>query len=154
MTLFKTTSRVEPSNTEVNEKKDEKNYNSSIIPTDDDNCTITIIVPPTARPVNSRYSMQYLKQFQHEQQSQQLYAEDYSPGRLGSPKQTLDIPRYSWKYILIITLISLILMITVGKYIFYNLLKFFIFIKQNNIHIFFFFNIITGILSYYVASTV
>ncbi|CAG8710413.1 11217_t:CDS:1, partial [Rhizophagus irregularis] len=114
MTLFKSTTRVKPSNTEVNEKKDEKNYNSSIIPTDDDNCTITIIVPPTARPVNSRYSMQYLKQFQHEQQSQQLYTEDYSPGRLSSPKQTLvEVPKYSWKNILIITLISLILMITV-----------------------------------------
>ncbi|CAB4494120.1 hypothetical protein RhiirA5_360249 [Rhizophagus irregularis] len=115
MTLFKSTTRVKPSNTGVNEKKDEKNYNSSIIPTDDDNCTITIIVPPTARPVNSRYSMQYLKQFQHEQQSQQLYTEDYSPGRLSSPKQTLvEVPKYSWKNILIITLISLILMITVG----------------------------------------
>jgi hypothetical protein len=116
MTLFKTKSKVNPSDTsdtKVNEKKDEKNYNSSIIPTDDDNCTITIIVPPTARPVNSRYSMQYLKQFQHEQvQPQQLNTEDYSSG---PPKLISVTPSYSWKSILIITLITLKLMIIVGK---------------------------------------
>ncbi|RIA82760.1 hypothetical protein C1645_743553 [Glomus cerebriforme] len=114
MTLFKSKSKVKPSDTNVNEKKDEKNYNSSIIPADDDDCTITIVVPPTARPVNSRYSVQYLKQFQDEQQS---YSEDYSPGRLGSPiidKPALEKPGYSWKYILIASLITLKLMIAIG----------------------------------------
>ncbi|GES84853.1 hypothetical protein GLOIN_2v1483165 [Rhizophagus clarus] len=59
MTLFKSKSKVKPSDTEINEKKDEKNYNSSIVPTDDDNCTITIIVPPTARPRIIPQEIQY-----------------------------------------------------------------------------------------------
>uniref|UniRef100_A0A1D1ZB62 Imidazoleglycerol-phosphate dehydratase n=1 Tax=Anthurium amnicola TaxID=1678845 RepID=A0A1D1ZB62_9ARAE len=104
MTLFK--SKVKPSDTEVNEKKDEKKYNSSIIPTDDDDCTITIIVPPTARPVNSRYSVQYLKQFQNEN------VEDYSPGRLGSSvivKPALENSKYSWKYCIIISFTTILI---------------------------------------------
>ena len=109
MTLFK--SKVNPSDTNVDEKKDEKNeknYNSSIIPTDDDNCTITIIVPPTARPANSRYSVQYLKQVEN---AQHPYSETYVSERFDPPK------KYSRKYTVIIALVALKFVIIAGKYI-------------------------------------
>jgi hypothetical protein len=111
MTLFK--SKVKPSDTNVNEKndekKDEKNYNSSIIPTDDDDCTITIIVPPTARPANSRYSVQYLKQMENAQQS-------HSENQL--TERRFDAPNnFTRRYIVIITLVALKFAIIAGKYI-------------------------------------
>ncbi|CAG8510879.1 3469_t:CDS:2 [Funneliformis caledonium] len=116
MTLFK--SKVKPSDTKINEPNeknnlDEKNYNSSIIPTDDDDCTITIVVPPTARPVNSRYSMQYL---------QQTYSEEDSPGRLRSTNVKpicSKTKRFTWKSILIIFLIAFKMAIIIGLLIYY-----------------------------------
>ncbi|CAI2178740.1 12920_t:CDS:2 [Funneliformis geosporum] len=104
---------------EPNEKNilDEKNYNSSIIPTDDDDCTITIVVPPTATPVNSRISMQFLQL-----QNEQTYSEEHSPGSLCSTNAKpacSKTKRYTWKSILIIFLIALKMAIIIGLLIYY-----------------------------------